>query len=120
MSTSTTTGRGEVEAAVRACYSAWSERYYKDYCGPQACVPPVHYGLIRELLAQSQACTVLDAGCGPASLLRELVSPDRELYGFTLAYIGHKMDDRALIEQGLGLMGDDAMATLLNAVWLEK
>ena len=84
MSTSTTNRRGEIEAVVQACYATWSERYYDDYCGSRASYPPVHYRLVCDLLVQHQARTVLDAGCGPASLLRELVSPDRELYGFDL------------------------------------
>jgi SAM-dependent methyltransferase len=39
---------------------------------------------MRAVLAESGAKSILDAGCGPASFLRELVDTGMELYGFDL------------------------------------
>lgn len=71
------------EAAVRHCYSTWGETYFDDYYGPNAPYPPVHVELISEVLAQTGIRRVLDAGCGPASMLRVL-SPLLDRYGFDL------------------------------------
>jgi SAM-dependent methyltransferase len=76
--------RERIEEAVKACYAGWSESYHRDYCGQGASYPPVHYALLRGLLQQAGARTVLDAGCGPASFLRELAGTDIEAYGFDL------------------------------------
>ena len=76
--------RDRIEAAVKACYAGWSESYHRDYCGAAAGYPPVHYTLLRGLLQGSNARTVLDAGCGPASCLRELAGTGMESYGFDL------------------------------------
>lgn len=76
--------RDKLEEAVKACYSTWSENYHRDYCSDAAAYPPVHYGLFRNILAQAKAKNVLDAGCGPASFLRELAKEPLELYGFDL------------------------------------
>ena len=70
---------------MQACYSTWSTTYYDDYCGGRAPYPPVHHGLIRGLLVEASAKTVVDAGCGPASLLRALVDLGVDPYGFDLA-----------------------------------
>lgn len=75
--------RGVLEQ-VQACYSTWSDSYYRSYYGDDAAYPPVHRELIRGLVADADARTVLDAGCGPASLLRDLDAPGRELFGFDL------------------------------------
>lgn len=75
--------RGAAEAAVASCYATWAESYYRDYYAGSA-YPPVHQELVRRLLDQHGAHRVLDAGCGPASMLRNLVSPGRELCGFDL------------------------------------
>ena len=44
--------------------------------------------------------------------------------GFLLAYIGHQMQDRALVEAGLGLMAEDdaenQLLQLLRTVWLAE
>ncbi len=75
--------RRAAEAAVASCYATWADTYYRDYYAGAA-YPPVHQDLVRRLLDESGARRVLDAGCGPASMLRSLVSPSRELYGFDL------------------------------------
>ena len=72
------------EAEVRACYATWSERYHSEYYGPDAAYPPIHRDLVVDLLRASGATTVLDAGCGPASFLREIRAEPVELYGFDL------------------------------------
>ena len=53
--------------------------------------------------------------------LRDLigrVERDRGLRGFVLAYIGHQLEERALITEGLGHMSDEPFRALLEAVWL--
>jgi len=74
----------DFENSVKACYSTWSESYYKDYYTDQAAYPPVHRDLLKRLLVEERANNVLDAGCGPASFLRDLVNENMELYGFDL------------------------------------
>ena len=76
-------GVREAEAAVRSCYSTWGHSYYDEYYGSGAPYPPVHADLLRRLLASADARTVLDAGCGPASFLRDLPD-DVQGYGFDL------------------------------------
>ncbi len=73
-----------IENAVRQCYSTWGESYYDDYYGPSAAYPPVHLPLIAGIVDQASPKRLLDAGCGPASMLRHLVRPGREIYGFDL------------------------------------
>ena len=48
---------------------------------------------------------------------------DRDSWGFLLAYLGHQLDDRGMIEEGLdavlAMVGpEDPLLTLLRAVWL--
>ncbi len=76
---------GDPETSVRACYSTWSESYYTDYYGPQAPYPPVHLDLLKRILREAKVRSVLDAGCGPASILRHLVGEKLDVYGFDLA-----------------------------------
>jgi SAM-dependent methyltransferase len=73
-----------VEAAVARCYSTWGETYYREYYGPDAPYPPVHLPLIQSIVDGVKPHRVLDAGCGPASMMRHLVAPGRDLYGFDL------------------------------------
>ena len=81
---SNTTETGQIEARVKECYSTWSERYYADYYKSATAYPPVHTDIVRELLRAEEFCTVLDAGCGPASMLRDLTDLGLDLYGFDL------------------------------------
>ncbi len=76
--------REKIEARVRACYAGWSDNYHQNYYGPQAAYPPVHRDLLRNELLAAGAATLLDAGCGSASFLRELTDTGIELYGFDL------------------------------------
>jgi SAM-dependent methyltransferase len=72
------------EAQVRHCYSTWSRRYYDEYYGEAAPHPPVHREILRELIVGSGARSLLDAGCGPASFLRDVTDLELDLYGFDL------------------------------------
>lgn len=72
------------EEAVKSCYSTWSGTYYDDYYKSGTAYPPVHADIVRKWLKKEKARSVLDAGCGPASMLRDLAAPRRELFGFDL------------------------------------
>jgi SAM-dependent methyltransferase len=76
--------QSSVEAAVKNCYSTWADNYHRDYYTDKAAYPPVHEGLVRKLLVDAGARNVLDAGCGPASMLRGLAGLGIELFGFDL------------------------------------
>lgn len=95
----------DVEKQVRDCYSTWGETYYDEYYGDGAPYPPVHAKLLRGMIAESGARTLLDAGCGPASFLRDVDDPALALYGFDLtpemvAEARRVLGDRARIWQG--------------------
>lgn len=77
-------GFSRAEAQVRHCYSTWSRRYYDEYYGEDAPHPPVHRDILRDLIAGSAATSLLDAGCGPASFLRDATDLGVDLYGFDL------------------------------------
>lgn len=91
----------DAEQAVRACYSTWSDSYYQDYYRSGTAYPPVHVGIVREALRAAGARSVLDAGCGPASMLRELAAPGLERYGFDLTPEMVVEARRVLNEQGV-------------------
>src|SRR5262245_42552573 len=95
------TDREAVEAAVRYCYSAWSAHYYDDYYQGAGAYPPVHTNIVRGLLCAAGARTVLDAGCGPASMLRDVAEPGLERWGFDLTPEMVVEACRVLAEQGL-------------------
>jgi 2-polyprenyl-3-methyl-5-hydroxy-6-metoxy-1,4-benzoquinol methylase len=94
--------RREVERSVARCYSMWGETYYRDYYGNKAAYPPVHRDLIVSLVNEHGAKRVIDAGCGPASVLRHLVTPGRDLYGFDLTPEMIAEARRVMSEFGLG------------------
>lgn len=77
-----TSTRNECETRVKACYSTWSDTYYEEYYGAKAAYPPVHRELLKQLLREANVESVLDAGCGPASFLRELDGAGIARYGF--------------------------------------
>lgn len=76
--------QSSVEAAVKNCYSTWADNYHRDYYTDKAAYPPVHEALVRKLLVDTGVRNILDAGCGPASMLRGLASLGIELFGFDL------------------------------------
>ena len=88
------------EEEVKACYSTWGESYYADYYGDEAPYPPIHRDIIIDLLARSGARTLLDAGCGPASMLRDMPE-ELELYGFDLTPEMVDEARRVLSDRGL-------------------
>jgi SAM-dependent methyltransferase len=78
-----TSGR-DVEGTIKQCYSTWGTSYYDEYYGADAPYPPVHLELARRLVDECEATRLLDAGCGPASMLRHMLAPGRDIYGFDL------------------------------------
>ena len=74
----------DFEQRVRECYSTWSESYYSEYYGDDAPYPAVHRELLIELLREAGPKSVLDAGCGPASFLRDIRGEGWSLHGFDL------------------------------------
>jgi 2-polyprenyl-3-methyl-5-hydroxy-6-metoxy-1,4-benzoquinol methylase len=80
----TMTSETDYEKLVKTCYSTWSTTYYDEYYSSSAPYPPVHRDLIKAILLERGAKTLLDAGCGPASFLRDLTDTSIQLYGFDL------------------------------------
>lgn len=76
--------KNEIESSVKKCYSTWGATYYDEYYGPNAPYPPVHRDLLKKIILKEKAKTLLDAGCGPASFLRDVFDLEIELYGFDL------------------------------------
>ncbi len=74
----------QVEHTIKQCYSTWGTSYYTDYYGEAAPYPPVHLDLVKRLVDGWNVKRLLDAGCGPASMLRHLLAKDRSAYGFDL------------------------------------
>jgi len=74
----------DIEKTVKDCYSTWGKVYYDEYYGDGAPYPAVHLNLITSILNDAGSQRVLDAGCGPASMLRHFVQNGREIYGFDL------------------------------------
>jgi SAM-dependent methyltransferase len=97
----------KIQQSVRRCYSTWGERYYADYYASDGAYPAVHTRLVRDLLLRAGARTIIDAGCGPASMLRDLNLPGLQRFGFDLTA---EMIDEA--RRVLGLQGVPA-----NHVW---
>jgi len=102
--TSSTTATEQIEARIKACYSTWSERYYAEYYKSDAAYPPVHTDIVRELLRSEDIHSVLDAGCGPASMLRDLNDLGLNLYGFDLT--PEMVTEARRIMSGHGLSAD--------------
>lgn len=93
--------RTQIEDSVRRCYSTWSTSYYRDYYRSGAAYPPVHTGIVRDELVKAKAGTLLDAGCGPASMLQDLGDLGLERYGFDLTEEMVAEARRVMSAQGL-------------------
>lgn len=93
--------RDSVERSIKHCYSTWGTSYYADYYGSDAPYPPVHLDLVKSLVAERGVKRLLDAGCGPASMLRHFVEPGRNVYGFDLTPEMVAEARRVLAEQGV-------------------
>lgn len=90
----------DVEQAVRHCYSTWSQSYYRDYYSEKA-YPAVHTQIVRQELSAAGVSSVLDAGCGPASMLRDLEDLGPNRYGFDLTPEMVTEARRIMVEQGV-------------------
>jgi SAM-dependent methyltransferase len=90
-----------LEDEIRNCYSTWGSRYYKDYYENNSAYPPVHTAIIRGLLKEKGIGTMLDAGCGPASMLRDLELPGLQRFGFDLTPEMLAEGQRVLSGQGV-------------------
>lgn len=73
-----------IEARIRQCYSSWAQSYFDEYYRGHGAYPPVHVDIVRNLLRKRAPRTLIDAGCGPASMLRSLTDLGCELHGFDL------------------------------------
>jgi SAM-dependent methyltransferase len=92
----------KTDEAVRRCYAAWSATYHDEYYSDKAPYPPIHVDLVRQLLTAVKARRILDAGCGPASMLRHLVPHGFDPYGFDLTPEMVTEGKRAFADLGLG------------------
>ena len=90
-----------LEDVIRNCYSTWGSRYYEDYYENSSAYPPVHTAIIRGLLENAGTKTLLDAGCGPASMLRDLELPGLKRFGFDITPEMLGEGQRVLAEQGV-------------------
>lgn len=95
------TARDRLESAIRSCYSTWGESYYRDYYESASAYPPVHTHTVRRELKAARPGTLLDAGCGPASMLRDLGGLGIERFGFDLTPEMAEEARRVLAAQGL-------------------
>jgi 2-polyprenyl-3-methyl-5-hydroxy-6-metoxy-1,4-benzoquinol methylase len=89
------------EETVKSCYATWAESYFADYYANAAAYPPVHRKIVRDLLAGLGSGSLLDAGCGPASMLRGIADLGLDLYGFDLTPEMVVEARRVMAEHGL-------------------
>jgi len=76
--------RTAVERSVQSCYANWAQTYFDQYYRAAGAYPPVHQAIVRDLLVAAGVRRLLDAGCGPASMLRTLADLGMALHGFDL------------------------------------
>lgn len=76
--------KSKIEESIKKCYSTWGKTYYDEYYGPNAPYPPVHRDHLKSLIRTYSPKTLLDAGCGPASFLRDVFDQPCDFYGFDL------------------------------------
>jgi 2-polyprenyl-3-methyl-5-hydroxy-6-metoxy-1,4-benzoquinol methylase len=86
--------------AVRQCYSTWGDNYFRNYYGEHAPYPPIHRDLIRKLVAEIGGVSLLDAGCGPASILRDYCDSSHEPFGFDLTL--EMVDEARVVLRSIG------------------
>src|SRR6185436_6693622 len=75
--------RQSSESSVQSCYSTWSRTYFDEYYRSRSAYPPIHAAILKRLLRRAGVKSLLDAGCGPASFLRQ-VPRGIDVYGFDL------------------------------------
>tara|TARA_X000000950_G_scaffold214835_1_gene258510 strand:+ start:34581 stop:35447 length:867 start_codon:yes stop_codon:yes gene_type:complete len=66
------------------CYNTWSKSYYSEYYKSSNNYPPIHVNIVKNSLKKYKSKTLLDVGCGPASMLRTLNLKKINCYGFDL------------------------------------
>ena len=76
--------RAAVERSVQSCYATWAQTYFDQYYRAEGAYPPVHRAIVRDLLVAAGVRRLIDAGCGPASMLRTLADLGMALHGFDL------------------------------------
>ena len=91
--------------AIKACYDSWAVTYHDEYLGPKAGYPPVHIELVRTIVRGHGCRILLDAGCGPASMVRALVSDVDHIFGFDLSQ--GMIDEARRIASGHGMSADN-------------
>jgi len=93
----------DIEASIQSCYSTWGTSYFDEYYTEKAPYPPVHRDLIVNIICQNTQpiTTLLDVGCGPASMLRAFAGKSIDLYGFDLTPEMVAEGDRVMVELGL-------------------
>ena len=91
----------EIEHRVAHCYSTWGKTYFKEYYKSAQAYPPVHLQIVKDELRRQGAQNVLDAGCGPASMLRELRQFRTRRFGFDLTPGMVDEAKRVLSKQGV-------------------
>src|SRR5262249_34295105 len=74
----------DLERQIRSCYPSWATAYFDQYSRSAEVYPPIHQAIVRDLLVAAKARRIIDAGCGPASMLRTLADLDMDFYGFDL------------------------------------
>jgi len=83
-SSSSTQNLGEIQRQVSRCYSTWGKTYFQEYYRSKLSYPPVHVQIVKNEIRRYGVQSVLDAGCGPASMLRQLRGLGRRRFGFDL------------------------------------
>lgn len=91
----------QVQRQVAHCYSTWGKTYFQDYYRSVSAYPPVHLDIVRNELRRHGACNVLDAGCGPASMLRGLKQLGARRFGFDLTPGMVEEAQKVLVRQGV-------------------
>jgi 2-polyprenyl-3-methyl-5-hydroxy-6-metoxy-1,4-benzoquinol methylase len=106
--------RAAVERSVQSCYATWAQTYFEQYYRAAGAYPPVHQAIVRDLLVAAGARRLIDAGCGPASMLRTLADLGIALYGFDLT--AEMVAEARRVMSALGIPADHFwQASVLDA-----
>lgn len=90
-----------VQRQVAKCYSTWGKSYFNEYYRSPSAYPPVHFKIVKQELKKHRVRDVLDAGCGPASMLRGLREWKARRFGFDLTLEMVEEARRVLARQGV-------------------
>lgn len=74
----------KIQDNIKKCYATWADNYFEKYYKSQNAYPPIHVKIVKDLLRKYEPNSLLDAGCGPASMLRLLDTSKINTYGFDL------------------------------------